>query len=283
MYIVVKLQGGLGNQLFQFAFGQSLSYRINQPVYFDITSYNNNDRALGLDKFNINLTEASDKIINIFFTIKSRLLNKYLQNCLCNKHLVHFEKTHQFYDIPLNLKGNSYYLGYWQNEDYFSNISLLLKKQITLQAKLPESNLLEAIIKDNTVAVHFRRGDYLKTNIQKAHGLTPIQYYHQAIKIILDKIPEATFIIFSDDPDWIKSNLRLSCSWIYAGTSNHYTDEETLILMSLCKHQIIANSTYSWWAAWLNSNPEKRVIAPKNWFANGTLSHSILPDTWIII
>lgn len=283
MSIIIKLQGGLGNQLFQFAFGEALAYKIKQPIYFDLTSFDNNKIILGLNKFNIELTGASDKTINRFFTFKSRLFNKYIPDSFLNKHFVHFEKSHQFYNVPFKLNGMSYYLGYWQSEKYFSNISLSLREQVTLRTPLFDSNLLTTIKEHNTVAIHFRRGDYLKPEVQKVHGLLVIQYYYQAIQIISDKIPEATFIVFSDDPNWVKLNLELPCNWIYADTNNHYTDEETLMLMSLCKHQIIANSTYSWWAAWLNSNPNKQIIAPKNWFANDTPSQSVLPDSWIVI
>lgn len=281
MAIIVKIQGGLGNQLFQFAFGESLGRQLQQVVLYDLTSYNCRSRKIGLNQFNINLSSASDKIIDQFFTFKNRVLNKYLYNSNLNTKLVHFENQKIYYNVPVNLNGNSYYSGYWQSEKYFSQFQAHLRVQLTLKVSLKICSLLSIVKQSNTVAIHFRRGDYLEPHVLKLHGLLGLKYYLQAIKLMLSKIPDALFVVFSNDPLWVESQLVLPCNWIHADLNKVYTDEETLIVMSLCKHQIIANSTYSWWAAWLNTNPNKEVIAPKNWFVNSIENQSPILNTWL--
>ncbi|RYY07499.1 MAG: alpha-1,2-fucosyltransferase [Sphingobacteriaceae bacterium] len=282
MAIVVKIQGGLGNQLFQFAFGESLGSQLKQPVLYDLTSYRKPGRILGLNKFNIDLPKAPDELISGFFNLQNRLRNRLLLTSSLNKFQIHFEKQQPYYKVPANLKGNMYYAGYWQDEQYFSPFQTALKAQLTLKAELKESILRTTIKENNTVAIHFRRGDYLNPAIQNVHGLLNMDYYIQAIKLISKKIPDALFIVFSDDPSWIQSELKLPYNWLHADPNKLYTDEETLILMSLCKHQIIANSTYSWWAAWLNCNPNKLIIAPERWF-NNVKSYSPILNDWITI
>jgi len=175
--------------------------------------------------------------------------------------------------------------GYWQSEKYFIDIKNIITEELSLKKKYIdeiEKNLINKIKNNNSVSIHIRRGDYVNdktTNLH--HGTCPLDYYHRAIKIILANNKKSIFFIFSDDIDWVKKNLKLLHPSFFISGNKDYED---LFLMSLCKHNIIANSSFSWWAAWLNNNPNKTVAAPKKWFNNPHQNtKDLIPKPWIKI
>ena len=132
------------------------------------------------------------------------------------------------------------------------------------------------------VAVHLRLGDYASDpKIKAVHGLLPLDYYRRAAATILERVPRAVFFIFSDDPEYARKNVSLSPNQIVAPSDRSRPDHDDMRLMSLCKHLIIANSTFSWWAAWLCANPSKLVIAPTQWFAGRPNFPDLVPSNWI--
>ncbi|MEN9921551.1 MAG: hypothetical protein RLZZ517_529 [Candidatus Parcubacteria bacterium] len=284
--IITKLKGGLGNQLFQYAFGRYLAEKNNDTLKLDILGLQQNSkdtlRFYLLDKFNITAEIANqDEIQKIknpfgFLSKIARLINtKILRN-----FYIGFEEK------LLKLKGNIYLDGYFQSELYFKEIEPIIRNEFTL--KNPLSQLAQKIEEQihnegASVSIHIRRGDYVTDpSAAKAHGTCDLDYYAQAISEISSSIVNPTFFIFSDDIEWVKENLKVE-STTYVSNPN-LTEYEELILMSKCKHNIIANSTFSWWAAWLNSNPSKIVIAPKQWRKDiDSDKLQILPKTWIQI
>ena len=179
------------------------------------------------------------------------------------------------------MKDNVYLDGYWQSWKYFNNYSDIIKKDFTIKLKYLNTidrNLLTQIENSNSVALHVRRGDYVNNkDVNKFLGICDKSYYESAIEFIKNKVVDPRFYIFSDDPDWC---LKEFGNEFFIISGNH--DWQDLWLMSKCKNQIIANSSFSWWAAWLNNNMEKIVVAPKKWFSGMNIKiDDRLPESWI--
>lgn len=288
--IVIKLQGGLGNQLFQYATARALAIRHNTCVAFDTSllltvSYKTTNRKFELDNFNIQakpirlIDKLAFGLIKIPFKNYIKKLIRWLINSK-NYTEINFTFDPQIF---INTGKQTYLKGYFQSEFYFDHI------QTELFTLIPKSKSISTIEKQiracNAVSLHIRRGDYAKNwLINEFHGLLPVEYYHNAINYLLRNDPEIHIFVFSDDIEWSKQNI-ISLQKVTFVTENiGVTDYKDLILMSQCKHNIIANSSFSWWGAWLNQNPDKIVIAPKQWFKDRNAQkevYDLLPKSWI--
>ncbi len=292
--IITKLAGGLGNQMFQYAIGRVLSLQKNTELKIDLSFLL--DRTTPRDKdfvfieydlgiFNIEEKFASPDEVK---SLKKLFLNSKADTLI--KKITGTEKTYfkepHFHFTPTAFKlGSNIYLdGYWQSSKYFQNYEDVIRKDFTLKKSLSSKSLqLNNLIKTtNSVCVNVRRGDFVTNPI---HGTIGIEYYNKAEKIINKNQSGLHFFVFSDDIDWCKKNLKFSETTTYV--SHEYAGEkfsEYLELMRSCNHYIIPNSSFGWWAAWLNINPQKIVIAPAKWFGKGSYNaKDILPDTWIKI
>lgn len=288
--IVVKLQGGLGNQMFQYAAAKSLATKHNTKVVFDTRWFDNipdtdTKRWYELDCFKIQKNELKMDdfmIINRGLGRRSKL--KIALMGLTKKRLFAFEvPDHKFYSEFNNLPDNIYLDGWFTSEEYFKSIRVDLLKDFNY--KVPPTGLnreLMSVISNTTsVSLHVRRGDYISNkHANKWHGLTGLDYYQKAIGVIAKKIHSPKFYVFSDDPTWCKINLKIKYPITYV--SHNSKGAEDMRLMRTCKHNIITNSTFSWWGAWLNENPSKIVIAPNQWLANEKVDTSdVIPQNWI--
>ena len=292
--IIIRLWGGLGNQLFQYAYGYSMAKKLNTHLKLDISYFDNQpDNLNRLPKIlNLNIQEKeqleelnSYKNLNL---LKSRQINRLIRIpkksiFFCGGDLYYlkesrFEYTPFFQQIK---KENLYIDGYWQCEEYFIDVRQDLLAQY--QAKIENDKfheIKEQMGKNNSVAVHIRRGDYVgNRNIFSNLYELKASYYHESMTYMESKIDNPEYYLFSDDIEWVRSNLGEKENFHYIDSSFGFADYEELLLMSCCKNQIIANSTFSWWAAWLNENPNKIVIAPSRWFGN----RNIIPSSWIKI
>lgn len=293
MRIIVKLNGGLCNQLFQYAFARALSERLKKEFRLDITPFSTYYKAdpYGLSKFNIKENIAGDSDMCGFVWLRKH--NKFFNfayNRLRFKKILYpwyyLEKTFT-YDPGVFLSKASYYEGFWQSEKYFKNIGDELRKEITLKTPLSahSQNILKKIQETNSVSLHVRR--YASEHITPWHGLCSIEYYIKAISRIVALSPSPHFFIFSDNYPWVTENfLPVFKSLGYPFTlveNDNNKNGEDLMLMSRCKHYIIANSSFSWWGAWLNPKKDKVVIAPQKWFANAPKNNTkdLLPEEWI--
>ncbi len=256
---VIAIKGGLGNQLFQYAHGLKLSIIDKADVVFDTsffeTDSKDTSRPFLLDKFNISSFQ--------FVPIKESI----------------FKRLHE--KIQLKLTGD---YKYFQSEKYFVEVKDEVRKQFTL--KNPLSPAADEMMRNiqaekNSVALHIRRGDYAtNTQTNSFHGLCDLQYYYEAVAYFKSKLENPLFFIFSDDIQWVKNNLHMERN-IFVSNPN-ILDYEELALMSACSHNIIANSSFSWWGAYLNPNFNKIVIAPKQWTNKKTSNElEILPKEWI--
>ena len=281
--IIIKLNGGLGNQLFQYSLGRKLSIKNSDVFKLDLSDFTkDNPRSYSLGEFNIIENFASDEDIN---KIKKSGVWKLVDKLkpYCKRSTIKY-KGYDFDPNILKLSGNFYLDGYWQSEKYFQNIENMIRKEITLKKSLSSkyTELIDKIKNSDSVSVHIRRGDYLSDKISKIYAMCPIEYYYKAIEKITGHYPNPHFFIFSDDINWVKQNLNIPYPKIFVSGENEIKNYEELILMSLCKHNIIANSSFSWWGAWLNKNTDKIVISPDKWF-NDKIGNAkdLIPKNWI--
>lgn len=290
--IITKLQGGLGNQMFQYAIGRASAEKTGTALKLDIDGYNNQigitQRVYSLSPFNIKECFATEEEINKlknsinvwFFKISQKigLFRKY-NSFVCESHF-------NFYPEISDLNGDLYLQGYWQTEKYFQNIEDIICKEFTLKKEfsIEDKGITKEIKNSNAISLHIRRGDYVSSAIaNESLGTCSLEYYMDAIKYITEKVKDATFYIFSDDIQWVKENLKIGSPAKYV-SDGILEDYEELVLMSYCKHNIIANSSFSWWGAWLNNNKNKIIIAPRKWFNTQSFNNdSLIPSRWIKI
>jgi len=196
-----------------------------------------------------------------------------------------FEKYYHFDPSVLTMKDNVYLEGYWQSYRYFADIEEIIRREFTVR-KEPDAvncDMAEKISRTLSVSVHIRRGDYL-LKAGSHMGLCGIDYYLKAVKVITAQVNPQHFYVFSDDPEWARQNIDFLKPVTVVDHNGTDTAYEDLRLMSLCKHHIIANSSLSWWGAWLSKYPEKIVVAPKQWFNNEKRNTSdLIPKQWMRI
>jgi hypothetical protein len=264
--IIVKITGGLGNQMFQYAYAKSLQQR-GYKVIINIAKSKRYKLHGGyhLNKFKIDL-KTTTKVSNLQSELGLRTFLK--------------EKSLLFNEAYLSIRRNQYVKGYFQTEKYFKDIRAILLDQFVLKEKLSNSTIgysEDIKLKENSCSLHVRRGDFIsnrKTN--SIHGTCGLHYYTEAIKLMKEKHNNTHFYVFSDDLEWAKQSIKIeNVTYIDHTTIPH----EDMLLMSLCKHNITANSSFSWWGAWLNTNENKTVIAPKNWYTKN--ENEVACDSWI--
>jgi len=291
--IIVRLTGGLGNQMFQYAFGKSLAEQLKQQIKLDILGYKNDLlRTYDLPHFSIKADIASKhelkwlrneyKFLDLLFWTLLKFGVRKIGRFTIIKEIEPFVR--QIDD--LSNKENIYLIGDWQNENYFKKIKEIIIKDFSFKTEIKGQNLEIAnqIAMTNSVSIHIRRGDYiLNKETNKIHGICSVDYYMNAIEIIETKIKQPTFFIFSDDTAWVKENFKIKNA-VYVTHNSGLSAPQDMRLMMLCHHNIIANSSFSWWAAWLNTNPNKIVIAPQKWFVSNLFNTSeLIPKDWIRI
>lgn len=290
--IIIKIQGGLGNQLFQYAFGRTIERKYAKKVAYDISSYGavkkNTPRAYHLDKFNTPVTIATkEEILNCKYPFGSFSKITYIIKKLSNK--LFFKRYHisfepEFLESIKNTD-SAYLEGYWQSFRYIEPALPDLKKEVTL--KVPPSAAFEVlkaeISQSDSVAIHIRRGDYVQGGVDLQ--VLDIVYYKNAMNLVSQKIEDAKYYIFTDDAVWAKENLNfLEREKITYVSDFTLADYEELVLIAQCKHVIVANSSFSWWGAMLNQNKNAMIICPKDW-KNVFLKNdmNLCPEKWIRI
>ncbi|OGY40458.1 MAG: hypothetical protein A2418_02955 [Candidatus Brennerbacteria bacterium RIFOXYC1_FULL_41_11] len=288
--IKTRLFGGLGNQMFQYAVGRALSLRLKTNLgldssWFDDNKYLDTNRQFGLDAFNI----ASRKLERV--DLKGIKLRRFFSKFgLSSKNYIK-EKYFNFNKDIVHLSDDVYLDGYWQSEKYFSDFEETIKNDFNLRYPLSReaAGVHEIIIHAPvSCAIHIRRGDYVvNPGINFYHGACSLRYYRDAVDYIkkYSLSTEVSFFVFSDDINWVKKNFIIEKGiFIEFENRDGFKDQEEMILMSRCQHQIIANSTFSWWGAWLNKNKQKIILAPDKWFNNVLIdTKDLLPDSWIKI
>jgi hypothetical protein len=257
--IIIRLQGGLGNQLFQWAYGHQLSKK--HDVYYDVSFFSGAEN-------NGSLTEKRTFELEHVLNKKLNLLNNDVLQYLRDKRINYVADDLNYRDFNFN-KNEIYFLnGYWQSEDYF----LDSKEEIMDSIVMPNCDEYNF---SGSCSIHVRRGDYLK--LQHFYPILSIDYYQRALEILK---PDGHVFVCSNDIPWCKENFN-SERLIFSEKNSNLKD---LAIMANCCNNIIANSSFSWWAAFLNRNPDKKVICPEFWFSNNFFKEKdLIPKTWIRI
>jgi hypothetical protein len=283
--VIVKITGGLGNQMFQYALGRAISIRRNEELVLDTMSYiKDKKRGFELDNYNVNY-KSKNPFRGIIYDFIYKALNK--QPIYRPKSILSEKKTFQF-DKDVLSENAKYLVGYWQNPEYFDNIRRFLLKEFEYNGHISElqQNMIKKIKSENSVAIHIRRGDYLETNNKSIYESMDLAYYMKAIEYLKREHNNLTFYFFSDDIDWCKENFCLDDKVTFVDSSISSSQHIDMLLMKSCNHFVIANSTFSWWAAWLSDNNGKIVIAPKNWYRDiekNSSAKELLLNDWVII
>lgn len=288
--ILVRIIGGLGNQMFQYAAGRQLAATHHTVLKLDISDFQ--DYSLhdyGLSVFNIKELIATPEEIQLLKEPESGSFKKKIKKllrCPSRVKTTHIrEKQYHFDPEILTLPDSVYLDGYWQSEKYFFNIADIIRNEFTV--KLPQADknrqLAQQITSCESVSLHVRRGDYVtdaKTNT--IHGTCDLDYYAQCIERLSQQVHHPCFFIFSDDPEWAEKNLKITHPATFVAHNGPGKNYEDLRLMSQCRHHIIANSSFSWWGAWLGQHPNTSVYAPKRWFNSPSFNtKDLLPEVWI--
>ncbi|MBI2720864.1 MAG: alpha-1,2-fucosyltransferase [Bacteroidetes bacterium] len=290
--IIVQLIGGLGNQMFQYAAGKALALHHGTELKLDISHLEaeaGNEytkRNFELNCFNLNYRLVSEEDRNVYFPKKISLIKRIVKRFFpaLEKKNMFYEPGKKYYPEFFQLPNNTYLYGFWQSEKYFEKFASVLRAEFTPAAPLPMAlmDVKKRIEQRESVSLHIRRGDYVTLkSASDFHGSCGLDYYKKAIEF-LSHTKKIELFIFSDDIEWCRQNLIFDVPLTFVAQNNGACRD--LYLMSLCKHNIIANSSFSWWGAWLNQNRGKIVVAPEYWFKTiKSKELDIIPDTWKVI
>ncbi len=281
--IVVRLQGGLGNQMLQYAVGRQLSHLHQSPLYLDLSWFGQPQDAAFPRQFKLDRFQTCYRLVNLQqlcwrlrFTPHLALINPFkLKNVR--------ETPAGGYDEAVLYAGNNVLLeGFYNSYRYFEEIRPALLREFEPKEPLELANqdYLQRIRATNAVSVHIRRGDYALTDF---HGVLSAEYYNEAIKYVAQKTgAPIRLFIFSDEPEWVLQHMHFSHPFEIISHNKDENNYQDMQLMKHCKHNIIANSTFSWWGAWLNENVGKLVVAPRRWFKNAEADVDLILPEWIL-
>jgi Glycosyl transferase family 11 len=254
--MIVRLTGGLCNQMFMYAFGRSMSLRRQEPVQFH---WMRSTWDYALDKYNVKV----DLVEFEYPTYVSK---------------VYTEAGYNFDPRVFEMPSDTYLFGYWQSVKYFKEYQEIIEQDLTLKEPVrPEvEEIAKKLREENSVFVHFRRGDYTNPGTREYHGNLDMAYYRAAHSYVSERTGNPKFYAFSDDPEWVRQNVSHP---LIGGLNQH----EDLYLMKNCKHGIMANSTFGWWANWFGDYPGRICVAPDRWFAKDIDCKDLIPDRWVKI
>lgn len=283
--------GGLGNQMFQYAAGRALSLMRGQPLLLDISGFDGYGLHQGFELkrvFNCPAEIADEADVRRVLgwqasPLARRILSRPAMAALRRDSLV-VEPHFHFWPGLGRAPKDCYLIGYWQSENHFRDAADAIRQDFTFKQPLKTENarLAEQITQQNAVSLHVRRGDYVSNPQNRTtHGVCSLDYYRAAVRYISDQVRQPYFFIFSDDIAWVKENLKMDTPHRYIDHNHGIESYNDMRLMSLCRHHIIANSSFSWWGAWLNQSESKIVVAPEKWFADGKKAGDLLPQGWV--
>ena len=279
--------------MFQYAAGRSLALERGQPFRQDISGFTGYTLHQGFELqqvFNIPAGIATETEVRSILGWQSL---PHIQRLMVHSGMAIFRRRgfvvephfHYWPEIK-NVPSDCYLKGYWQSEKYFHGAASIIRNDFTFKNTLTGQNaeLAGQIGQVNAVGLHVRRGDYAKNPKTTAtHGLCSLDYYQAAIRYISDRVEHPCFFIFSDDIPWVKTQLKIHFPCRYVDHNQGAESYNDMHLMSLCRHCIIANSSFSWWGAWMNPHPEKIVVVPQRWFANDNNVKDLFPVGWVPI
>ncbi|MEM8898166.1 MAG: alpha-1,2-fucosyltransferase [Bacteroidota bacterium] len=292
---MLRLMGGLGNQLFQYSTGRALAIQHNTSLKLDLSLLLDRTdiehrvfREFELADFPIQASLASEKETAFFHPKRDTLFQKMgaRMHTMLHAPRVYIESKMTYNPALSQLPNDSCLVGNFQSEQYFSKIEAILRQELTLNLPLSQQvlSLKKEMETTNSVALHVRRGDYVSNPLfSRTLGALPLEYYQRALAFLAKNLPAFKVFIFSDDPAWCRENMRLDYPfYIVADTvSGEKAHKIDMKLMGACKHYIISNSSFAWWGAWLNPDEDKIVLAPKTWYRSPEIDdRDIVPKSW---
>ena len=291
--IISNLVGGLGNQMFQYACGRALSLRVEIPLSVStdqLKVYNQHNGFELYDLFNIKATVAGTKELRHLLGYRSnpklrRFLGRSSMTWAAGGNWCN-EPSDRYWSGIRDINNSVYLHGYWQSESYFSDYADVIREDFTFRDELDEldSAVLARMKAGMCASLHVRRGDYLAAKSRNLYSTCSIEYYVSAVRFLRKKFPQLRIFAFSDDTDWVVTNLMPKIRDLEVVSHNVASrSANDMRLMSMADHHIIANSSFSWWSAWLSQSQKKIVIAPCKWFADGRLTPTLLPTDWITL
>lgn len=286
--IIVGLSGGLGNQLFQYAAGRALALKLGYSLELDLSWFSGRkDREYALDVFSIfaekrvGLDFLPEKIQHLASRISRRFLKKRMGVNIFREPYFHFHPAFNEIYTPVFLEG------YWQSEKYFNRFDSDIRKDLNFKDAPPHKcqSILEHISTTDSICLHIRRGDYISDlAASQTYESCSLSYYQEGVSQLITSLNNPHCYIFSDDCEWVKKNIRLHTPYTVVDINSTKEAHWDLLLMSSCEHFIIANSSLSWWGAWLGTSNNKRVIAPKKWFIHDDKdTKDLTPVDWEIL
>ena len=296
--IITSLNSGLGNQMFQFAAGKSLARHLQTELLLDISWFKNSDKAQTPRSFELMVYPIKDSIADEFIVnrlirpsskgVLNRLKHKINRNRPIHNQWLFIEPHFHYYSDFFKAKAPVMLSGYWQSEKYFQLISEEVKSIFSLEIPQSDSNFSWVQLMQTqaqAVAIHVRRGDMVKNpEVAKIHGSCNLDYYQRAMSYVESKVEQPTYFVFSDDIAWCKEHLNSKFPIYFVSGNEGDRAYWDIQLMRYCKHNIIANSSFSWWGAWLNNTPNKIVVSPINWFNHSDSdTKDLIPNNWIRI
>src|SRR5271169_1652473 len=291
MTVYTSLIGGLGNQMFQYAAGRALALRRNSILRLDISGFGSYGLHQGFELQRVFACPAEiagasevDRLLGWQSPFLIRCLMARPGFAAFRREAFVVEPHLHYWTGIIKAPQDCYLVGYWQSEKYFQDMASIIREDFTFRTPMSSQNeqVAEKMRLGNTVSLHVRRGDYANNPKTKAtHGLCSLEYYQAAIQYVSERVEQPHFFIFSDDMAWVKDNLKLDFPREYVEHNVGGESYNDMRLMSLCQHHIIANSSFSWWGAWLNSRPNKMVIAPQKWFENDNTNQDLYPHGWV--
>lgn len=289
--IISQIIGGLGNQMFQYAAGRALSMAREQPLWLDISGFDGYGLHYGFELkrvFDCPAEIASEADMREILGWQTslfvrRILSRPGMAALRRKGFI-VEPHFHFWSGLSQVPKDCYLAGYWQSEKYFCGAADTIRHDFSFKQSLSPVNakIADQIGQVNAVSLHVRRGDYISNPRNSiAHGACAPDYYRAAIQYVSGQVEQPHFFIFSDDIAWVKENLKMDMPHRYIDHNHGAESYNDMRLMSLCRHHIIANSSFSWWGAWLNQSASKIVVAPAKWFADGKNAGDLIPQGWV--
>lgn len=281
MSIKLKLTGGLGNQMFQFAAGYSLAKRRNKELNLDLSWFNRRHLHNGFELDDVFNIYSKVDFLNRPFSFKKFNLKEFFIKI--DRTYKTFDEPHFQYTPKIDIIPEHCFLrGYWQSEKYFKDFASEIKRIYTFNRPLDEENskIAQDIINNKSVSLHIRRGDFLLKRNHK-HQVDLTKYYSDAVKSVLKNYTSPKFYIFTDDFDWVSKNNFIETNYVFVKINQEKNSFLDMQLMSLCDVNIIANSSFSWWSAWLNNKSDKTIFAPKHWFNDTSIiTDDLIPKSW---
>lgn len=276
--IITRIIGGLGNQMFQYAAGRALSLTRRVPLRVDTRCFPDYHLHQGYELERVFQLEAKEATDGDYRNVLGWRAAPVLRKALGRRSLAFLrggsycvQPGSGYWDGFQSLGDRCYLVGYWQSERFFSECADQIRSDFSFRSPLSGRNaeVADPISTSNSVSLHVRRGDYANDprNLSK-HGLCSLEYYQQAIRLISEWVRDPEFFVFSDDMDWVRRNLNIAARCHYVDHNTGADSFNDMRLMSMCRHHIMSNSTFSWWAAWLSPFTDKRVIAPRRWFVS---------------